>query len=526
MQNIWFAAEANMGSVMSNGPAYSANEFSQPDARLKDGVGGRTHLHSDQSSQVRTREIAMNALSAAPHYLELSELAERLKTRAASPVGITHALLDRISRLDRSLNAFALVTADDAIEQAQMAEAEIMGGHYRGPLHGVPLAVKDLCWTEGHPTAAGMSIHQHHCPREDSTVVHRLKKAGAIILGKLQLTEGAYSDHHPSITPPKNPWNPDYWPGISSSGPGAATAAGLCYGAIASDTGGSIRWPSAANGVTGLKPTWGRVSRYGVFELAASLDHIGPMARSAGDCALLLAAIAGSDPKDPTALLDPVPDFPEQAGQGVRGLRIGVDPAWNGHDVDSAVQAVLAQAAEVFHYLGAVIMEVTFPDVGQTIADWAPNCAVEAAVAHEATYPVRKTEYGHVLASVLDNGRALSGMEYQKILLRRLELRGRVAALFGTIDLLLTPVHPFGPLSLEMIQTLGEQPNLIFGLQRYTCPFNMTGSPTITLPGGVTDAGLPIAFQLVAAHMGEPALLRAGTAFQSATGWHRRHPLA
>lgn len=468
----------------------------------------------------------MNVISAAPHYLELSELAARLKARAVSPVDVTHALLDRISRLDRSLNAYALITADDALVQAEVAEAEIEAGRYRGPLHGVPLAVKDLCWVEGHPTAAGMSIHQHFCPPEDATVVHRLKEAGAIILGKLQLTEGAYSDHHPSISPPKNPWNPDYWPGISSSGAGAATAAGLCYGSIASDTGGSIRWPCAANGLTGLKPTWGRVSRHGVFELAATLDHVGPMARSAMDCALLLAAIAGSDPKDPTALLDPVPDYAGQAGQGVRGLRIGIDPAWNGNDVDPAVQAVLSQAAEVFRSLGAVIVEVLFPDVGQTIADWAPNCAVEAAVAHEATYPVHKAEYGHILASVLDNGRALPGMEYQKILLRRLQLRGRVAAMFGTIDLLLTPVHPFSPLSLEMIQILGEQPDLIFKLQRYTCPFNMTGNPSITLPGGFTDAGLPIAFQLVAAHLGESALLRAGTDFQSTTSWHRRHPLA
>jgi amidase len=210
----------------------------------------------------------------------------------------------------------------------------------------------------------------------------------------------------------------------------------------------------------------------------------------------------------------------------VKGFRIGVDPTWNSDDVDPAVQATLAQAVEVFRALGATIVDVVFPKVGQAIVDWAPNCAVEAAVAHEATYPRRKSEYGHVLASVVESGRALSGTDYQKILLRRLELRGRVAALFGTIDLLLTPVHPFGPLSLESIQTLGEQPNLIFKLQRYTCPFNMTGSPTITLPGGFTDAELPIALQLVAAHLNEAALIRAGVAFQGETVWHHRHPVA
>jgi amidase len=468
----------------------------------------------------------MNAPAADLHYLELSELAAYLRVRAVSPVEVTHAQLERIARVDSSLNAYALVLADDALSQAEAAEAEMARGVYRGPLHGVPVAVKDLCWTEGRPTAAGMLARRDYCPSEDATVACRLNEAGAIILGKLQLTEGAYSDHHPSITPPKNPWNQDYWPGISSSGPGAATAAGLCYGSIASDTGGSIRWPSAANGLTGLKPTWGRVSRHGVFELAATLDHVGPMARNAMDCALLLATISGADPKDPTALLDPVPDYAGLADQGARGLRIGVDPAWNSDDVDPAVQTALVQATEVFRALGATIVDVAFPEVGQAIVDWAPNCAAEAAVAHEATYSLRKSEYGHVLASVVENGRALSGTDYQKILLRRLDLRGRVAALFGTIDLLLTPVHPFGPLSLESIRTLGEQPDLIFKLQRYTCPFNMTGSPTITLPGGFTDAGLPIAFQLVAAHLNETSLIRAGVAFQGETFWHRRHPLA
>lgn len=458
------------------------------------------------------------------HYLDLVELATRISTREVSPLAVTRAQLDRIASLDGALGSYALVMADAAMAHAEEAEAEIAAGRYRGPLHGMPIAVKDLCWTQGFPTAAGMSIYKDYRPSEDATVVRRLKHAGAVLLGKLQLTEGAYSDHHPSVTPPKNPWNPDYWPGISSSGPGVATAAGLCYGCLASDTGGSIRWPSAANGVTGLKPSWGRVSRYGVFELAATLDHVGPMARSAADCGVILGIVAGSDPKDPTAVLDPVPSFSAVATEGVRGLRIGVDAVWNSKDVDVATQAVLSKAAETFRALGASIVHVQFPDVAQAIADWVPNCAVEAAVAHESTYPARKDEYGPVLASVIETGRSLSAVDYQKILLRRLDLRGRVAALFTTIDLLLTPVHPFAPLTLAMIRTLGEQPDLIAGLQRYTCPFDMTGNPTITLPGGFTQAGLPIGLQLVAAQLGEPALIRAGVDFQRVTSWHRRHP--
>lgn len=458
------------------------------------------------------------------HYLELTELAARLKAREISALDVTRAQLDRIDALDRGLRSYVHVMAESAIAEAKAADEEIAQGRYRGPLHGVPIALKDLFWTKGIPTAAGTTLHRDFRPGEDATVVRRLRSAGAVLLGKVQLTEGAYSDHHPSVTPPRNPWNPDYWPGISSSGPAVATAAGLCFGALGSDTGGSIRWPSAANGLTGLKPSWGRVSRHGMFELAATLDHVGPIGRSATDVGALLGAVAGHDPGDPTSLLDPVPDYLAAAAQDVDGLRIGVDAAWNSDDVDVATQRVLADAIDAFRALGADIVDVRFPEVMQAIADWAPNCAVEAAVAHEATYPARKDEYGPILASVIEAGHALSALDYQKILLRRLALRGRVAALFETIDLLLIPVQPFPPLTLAMIRTLGEQPDLITKLQRYTCPFDMTGHPTITLPGGASTDGLPIGFQFVAAHLDEAMLVRAGAAFQRATSWHRRRP--
>lgn len=460
------------------------------------------------------------------HYLELMKVAALIRTREISSQEVTRAQLDRIASVDGELHSYALVMADAALARAEGADAEIAAGRYRGPLHGVPIAVKDLCQTKGFPTAAGMAVHRDFVPDEDATVVRRLNEAGAVLLGKTQLTEGAYSDYHPSINPPRNPWNADYWPGISSSGSGAATAAGLCYGSLASDTGGSIRWPSAASGVTGLKPTWGRVSRHGVFELAASLDHVGTIARSATDAGALLGVIAGGDPKDPTALLDPVPDYLAAIKEGMRGLRIGVDPAWNSDDVDAGTQSVLADALRAFLELGAEAVEVRFPDVAQVVADWVPNCAVEAAVAHKATYPAHKEQYGSILASVVEAGHALSGIEYQEILLRRKAFRGRVDALFSTIDLLLTPVQPFAPLTLARIQTLGEQPVLIAMLQRYTCPFNMTGHPTITLPGGFTQDGMPIGFQLVAGRLGEEALVRAGAAFQSISAWHHRHPVA
>ena len=466
----------------------------------------------------------MDIATADLHYLELTEIAACIRTRRISPLEVARAQLDRIAALDGKLGSYVQVMADAAMAQAETAHAEIGAGRYRGPLHGVPIALKDLFWTKNVPTTAGTAVHRDFRPDEDASVVRRLNEAGAVVLGKLQLTEGAYSDHHPAVTPPKNPWNAEYWPGISSSGAAVATAAGLCYGSLASDTGGSIRWPCAANGLTGLKPSWGRVSRYGMFELAATLDHVGTITRSAADAGAMLGVIAGRDRADPTAVLDPVPDYLAAAEQDVRGLRIGFDAKWSSNGVDVATQRVLWEAIEVMRAQGADIVDLQFPDVKQTVADWVPNCAVEAAVAHEATYPARKHEYGPVLASVLETGRALSGLDYQKILLRRLELRGRIASLFETVDVLLIPVHPFPPLTLAMLQTLGEQPDLIARLQEYTCPFNMTGHPTITLPGGFSAAGLPIAFQLVAANLDEATLIRAGAAFQRITSWHRRHP--
>lgn len=458
------------------------------------------------------------------HFLELTALAELIRTREVSPVEVTRQQLDRIATRDGSLASYALVTAENAMAEARAAETDIIAGRYRGPLHGVPLAVKDLLWTRGVPTAGGTTIHKDFKPTEDATVVRRLREAGAVLLGKLQLTEGAYSDHHPQVTPPRNPWNADYWPGISSSGPGVALAAGLCFGALASDTGGSIRWPSAANGLTGLKPSWGRVSRDGVFDLAPSLDHVGPMARSVADVSAVLAVIAGADPADPTALQAPMPDLLAAMSQSIEGLKIGVDRCWDRGDVDPQVRHVLDEAERVLSTLGARFVKIEVPEVAQAVADWVPNCAVEAAVAHKASFPARRAEYGPVLAAVLDAGRALSGLDYHEVILRRLAFCGRMRELFNGIDLLLAPIHPFAPLSLKTLGTMGAQPKLIARLQAYTAPFNMTGQPTLTLPGGLSAEGLPIAFQLVAAELGEATLIRAGAAFQRATDWHRRHP--
>jgi amidase len=458
------------------------------------------------------------------HYETILDVSDALRERRLSPVELARAMLDRIATLDPSLHAYALVTPDLALEQARQAEAEIGRGNYRGRLHGVPIAVKDLCYTAGIPTAAGMTVHAGFQPDHDATVVRRLADAGAVLLGKLQLTEGAFSEHHPTIEAPRNPWNEAHWSGASSSGSGVATAAGLCFGSLGSDTGGSIRFPSAANGITGLKPTWGRVSRHGVFALADSLDHVGPMTRSAADAGIMLGAIAGSDPHDPTALAAPVPDYLAGIGAGVRGLRIGVDPRYNGENTDSGVTAILAEARRVLEGAGAAFREVEFPSPDAVIAGWVPLCGVETAIAHEATYPERAEEYGPALRKLLDVGRGVDAARLMKIQHARLVFSGALSHLLETVDLLLVPVHPFADLTIERKTTLLNSPEGLVGALRYTAPFDMSGSPTITLPGGFTADGLPVGFQLVSRHLDEALLVRAGFAYQQATDWHRRHP--
>jgi amidase len=457
------------------------------------------------------------------HYLSLDEVARRLKARKLSSVDLTGAMLERIGKVDPGLKSYATVTADRALADAARLDAETAAGTSRGPLHGVPIAVKDLCNTEGVATAAGMDIHRGNVPSRDATVVTRLKQAGAVILGKLQMTEGAYGAHHPKIPAPLNPWNAAYWTGSSSSGSGAATAAGLCFASLGSDTGGSIRFPSTMNGLSGLKPTWGRVSRAGVFPLAESLDHIGPMTRSALDAAIVLGVIAGADPEDPTAVGLPVPDYAAGFDQGVRGKRIGL--ATNMHGLDEDTQRALAGAVEAMKKAGGLIVDVKLPDgFDQGARDWVPLCGVEAAVAHEATYPSRAAEYGPVLSGLLDHGRRLSAMELAKMQLRRAALTGELNRLLASVDLLLMPVMGRAVWSTEALAAAGRDPETVASRLRYTAPFDLSGHPTLTLPAGLSADGVPVGFQIVARAFDEGPILAAGHAYQQQTDWHLKRP--
>lgn len=457
------------------------------------------------------------------HFLELLELTALIHAGKLSPVEATEVQLQRIKEVDADILSYAAVSADSALAAARQAEAEIMAGRIRGPLHGAPLAVKDLCWTTDAPTAAGTVVRSGFMADEDAAVVKRLRDAGAILLGKLKLTEGAYTDHHADIASPKNPWGSSHWVGASSSGSGAATAAGLCYAAIGTDTGGSIRFPSGANGITGLKGTWGRVSRHGVFALAPTLDHVGPMARSARDAAAVMGAIAGADPQDPTATQAPVPDYLAETGKGVKGLRLGIDAKWLS-DVDGPVGAMLDEVRRIALQLGIDLVEIEFPDSRQIVMDWFPQCGVEVAVAHEETYPSRRADYGPSLSGLIELGRTISGREYQRLVLRRLDFTGRVRGLFANVDLILAPVQGFSAPTCEWMAGLGVNVETVRRLHQYTSPFDSSGNPTITLPGAFTSDGLPIGFQFIAGHLEESLLLRAGVAFQEVTDWHQRHP--
>lgn len=459
-------------------------------------------------------------------FAPLVELARLMAARELSSLEVTQAMLERIATIDGHYGSYVTVMADSALDAARAADDLRARGVACGPLHGVPVAVKDLCDARGVQTSAGMPrVRRNAAPASrDATVVARLRAAGAVILGKLQLTEGAVAHHHPDIRPPLNPHHADYWSGASSSGSGVAVAAGLSYAALGSDTGGSIRFPSFANGVTGLKPSWGRVSRAGVFPLSWSLDHIGPLARSVVDCAAVLGAIAGADDDDPTALSAPVPDFVAACDAGVADLRVGFDEAFATTRVDAETVRAMQDALTLLRDAGAQVVPVRIPATDEVIAAWFPLCTAEAAAAHAATYPVRATDYGPGLSGLLDTGLATSGMDYARAHDVRQRFRGALAAAFAACDVVIAPALMRQNLTLAEFAAFGARSEDWPELVRFTAPFDISGTPTLSLPAGFNAAGAPFGFQLLGAQLGEATLCAAGAVYQNHTDWHLRRP--
>ncbi|MDC9826276.1 amidase [Devosia sp. ZB163] len=457
------------------------------------------------------------------HYLSLTAVSELIRTGVVSPVEVTRALLDRIGGIDGQLKSYTTVTAEHALASARKAESELGQGIWRGPLHGVPVAVKDLCDTTFAPTSAGTFIHRDHMAASNATVVDRLESAGAVILGKLSMTEGAWAGHHPRMKTPVSPWADDVWTGASSSGSGVATAAGLCYGSLGSDTGGSIRLPSTACGLTGVKPSWGRVSRAGVWALADSLDHVGPMTRTVADAAAMLGAIAGHDARDTTTLNAPVPNYLAALGGSVAGLRVGIDENYIFTTASEEVAAMMWEAIAAFEALGARIVPVTFPSMDEMGAHWTTICAAECAAAHGETYPTRKDEYGPVLTALLEIGHGASAKQLAEAMQYRLKINGAVAKTMLGCDLLLVPAIPYrAPEASMFARSMTAEE--FDGLTRFTAVFDMTGQPTLSLSGGADARGVPMGFQLVGNGLDEALLFTAGHAYQSVTSWHARHP--
>jgi amidase len=465
------------------------------------------------------------------HYLTLADIGRRIASREVSPVDLTERMLDRIGRIDPVLKSYATVMSEEARETARAAERDIAAGKYRGPLHGVPIAVKDLCYTKGVRTMGGTKVRENFVPDVDATVVSRLRDAGAVLLGKLNLSEGATAGYNPARDVPLNPWNPDRWPGMSSSGSGVATAAGLCYAAIGTDTGGSIRNPASANGVVGLKPTYGRVSRFGVLAMADSLDHVGPMARSVADVAIMLDVIAGRDPKDPTSLEAPAPQAFKDLTEDIRGVRIGLDRDYAFKGIDGGQAAAIDKALQVLNGLGATIVDVRMPDLSGVIEIWSAICGSEIAAAHAATYPSRASEYGPYMREFLATGARVTPQQLTAARERREAFTGKFTALLESADAIAGPSggDPAWPITHAIqVGSLPEYHKAWSAASprsaEFTMPMDLAGVPAICLPCGFSSDGLPYSIQFTGRRLAEATLCRIAYAYEQATAWHTRHP--
>jgi aspartyl-tRNA(Asn)/glutamyl-tRNA(Gln) amidotransferase subunit A len=458
-----------------------------------------------------------------PDFLTIAEAATLIGKRELSPVELTESRLSRIERLDGQLHSFIRVLREPALAAARAAEAEIMASNYRGPLHGIPIGLKDIYETKGVPTTGHSKVLIDHVPQQDAASVRRLTDAGAIVLGKLATHEFALGG--PSFDlpwpPARNPWDTSRFTGGSSSGTGAAVAAGLVLGGTGSDTGGSIRGPAAFCGLAGLKPSYGRISRAGILPLAFSLDHAGPMAWTAEDCAIMLQAMAGHDPGDPASADRPVPDYRAALPGDVKGLRIGLISHFYEDDnpADDATRQGIAAAIKVFEDLGCSVRELRL----SPLAEWAA-CGVlimlsEAYAIHQATLRERFGDYGELFRDRMALAALVSGGDYIQAVRRRRELAAEFTTAMVDLDLAITAAAPGAAPAIDVIGKFAtfERPML-------TMPFNVTGTPAMSVCCGYSETGLPLAFQLAGKPFDEATVLRAAHAYEKATPWRSVRP--
>jgi aspartyl-tRNA(Asn)/glutamyl-tRNA(Gln) amidotransferase subunit A len=459
--------------------------------------------------------------------LSLTEASDLIRRRALSPRELTQAYLDRIAARDGETRAYLTLLADSALAAAGAAEAEIARGAYRGPLHGIPIAYKDLIQTRGIRTTGGSRILKDWVPDADAGVATRLAANGAILLGKLNLHEFAFGPTgvNPHYGTPRNPWGPDRMPGGSSSGSGVAVAECLCAGALGTDTGGSVRIPASLCGIVGLKPTYGRVSRAGVLPLAWSLDHIGPMTRTVRDAGLLLGGMAGHDPADPSTPVLPVPDYRALFDADPRGRAVGIVREFF-ERLDPEVRAAVEAAAEALRGLGVRVQEIQLPRIHHASPATFAIISSEAMAYHEPYLKTRAAEYGADVRGRLAAGQFILAKDYLKAQRARQVLRADVDAALQTVDALLLPTTPVPapPLTASEVTVDGAREDVRGALTRCTRPINLTGHPSLAIPCGLTAVGLPVSLQLVGRFFDEGTLLSLGCAYEAVSPMLDRRP--
>ncbi len=454
------------------------------------------------------------------HFQSLSSICRQLKSGALSSVALTQYMFERIHQLDGETLSFARLLEEQALASAAARDEARARGQPLGALHGVPIAIKDLLYTKGIATASGTLVMQDFHPSFDATVVARLERAGAVIIGKTQLTEGAFGHHHPQIPAPINPWDKRAWSGVSSSGSGVSVASGLAFAALGSDTGGSIRFPSASCGLVGLKPTYGRVSLHGAFPLAGSLDHIGPMTRSVEDAARMLSVMAGYDENDLGSVNTSVPNYLAQviaensedsSALSFAGLRIGVDWEYVSNGVEPVVSQVIRDTLDTLSKLGAEICAVVVPSSYKILAGgWALTTGVECAKAHSEFYPQQKPLYGPDLSALIDLGLRVTEDDYTQLELIRQDFTEQMEQVLTQVDVMISPCMPIATPNIEVMSEISPEEGQADFLT-FTAPFNYSGHPTLTLPSALDVNGRPTSFQLVAVKMGEANLLKIGS---------------
>lgn len=458
------------------------------------------------------------------HRLGIAGAAKLIAAGEVSPVELTRAYLDRIDALDERFNSYVLVRHEAALDEARRAEAEIAAGRTRGPLHGIPLALKDIIDTAGVRTTANSRLRADHVPARDAFAWARVKAAGAILLGKLETQEFAIGGpSRDALFPPaRNPWDTTRYTGGSSSGSAAAVAAGLCAGAFGSDTNGSVRMPAARCGIVGLKPTYGRVSRGGIFPLAFSLDTCGPMTWSVEDSAILLAAMAGHDPADPASADRPVPDYRAGWADRLDGLRVGVVRHWTHEDATAidAMNDALEDAVEVLRELGAEPVEVTLPNLWDFTAVSMIITTAESYAVHQHDLRARPEAFNEMTRVRVALGALLGAADYVEAQRRRRELCAAYTAVIREVDVVVS-----GAL-LDTASGLDDVGRLYYlGAPMPTTPFNVTGAPALSVCCGFTSAPLPLAIQIGGRPFDEATVLRVGHAYERATPWRDRRPV-